>query len=220
MQGIYKIENVKNGKVYVGRSKHIEKRWKQHMDMLEKNEHHSIKLQRAYNKLKDKDTLQFSVIEEVEDESKLAEREQYWTDYYDAYHSGYGCTGVVDNPKYALKNQKRAKKKEQLKSEYETFDYYYNKYKNKLDLTWSFTNRIESKYYKNHVVHQLNEVLVYCERYLEHDGISLEIRPYRGGYNHLYVTLYNADKVMIEGEWGNIKNDQMFMSVSFSNDTD
>ena len=49
MVGIYKITNIKNGKIYVGSSKDIEKRWKEHLYKLKYGVHHSVKLQnRSY----------------------------------------------------------------------------------------------------------------------------------------------------------------------------
>lgn len=50
ISGIYKITNTVNGKAYVGSSKNIQKRFKTHMYALDSNEHHSVKLQRAWNK--------------------------------------------------------------------------------------------------------------------------------------------------------------------------
>lgn len=35
MQGIYKITNIENGQVYIGRSTDIEKRWAEHQKALE-----------------------------------------------------------------------------------------------------------------------------------------------------------------------------------------
>jgi len=43
--GIYKITNTKNNKVYIGESNNIYKRWKEHIDDLNNNKHHSKKLQ-------------------------------------------------------------------------------------------------------------------------------------------------------------------------------
>ena len=100
LMGIYKIENIENGKVYIGRSRNIGKRWGEHLDMLEKGEHHSFKLQNEYNNLKDKSVLHFSIVEEVENENNLPEKEQYWMDYYDVYRNGYNCCDKADNPKY------------------------------------------------------------------------------------------------------------------------
>lgn len=50
MLGIYLIICEKNKRVYVGRSKDIEKRIKRHFKSLEKQNHHNCKLQRDYDK--------------------------------------------------------------------------------------------------------------------------------------------------------------------------
>ena len=54
MQGIYKIENIKTGKIYIGSSKNIKSRFYTHKRELEKGTHHSYKLQKSYTKTKDK----------------------------------------------------------------------------------------------------------------------------------------------------------------------
>ena len=46
MQGVYKIENINNGKKYIGSSKDIEKRFYQHRRKLENNydgKHHQVR---------------------------------------------------------------------------------------------------------------------------------------------------------------------------------
>src|SRR3970040_1255088 len=48
--GVYKILNVMNGKVYVGSAANFKSRWKFHLGQLRYGNHHSITLQRAYNK--------------------------------------------------------------------------------------------------------------------------------------------------------------------------
>ena len=50
VSGIYKIVNTKNGKLYIGSSKNIMRRWSVHKSALKNNHHHSIYLQRAWNK--------------------------------------------------------------------------------------------------------------------------------------------------------------------------
>lgn len=104
MQGVYKIENINNGKKYIGSSKDIEKRFYQHRRDLENKTHHSVKLQHAWSKAKNKDIFLFDVVEVVDDISALKEREQYYIDLFDAYYGGYNCSLKVDNPRYAKKN--------------------------------------------------------------------------------------------------------------------
>lgn len=48
--GIYEIKNIKNGHRYVGSAVDIAARWRLHRHHLNNNKHHSIYLQRAWNK--------------------------------------------------------------------------------------------------------------------------------------------------------------------------
>jgi len=48
--GIYKIVNIKTSKFYIGSSDNIDKRWKRHISELKKRKHHSVYLQRSFNK--------------------------------------------------------------------------------------------------------------------------------------------------------------------------
>ena len=49
MTGIYRIRNIKNGKMYIGQSVNIEHRKSCHFSDLKKNRHRNVHLQRAYN---------------------------------------------------------------------------------------------------------------------------------------------------------------------------
>jgi len=48
--GVYQIINAINGKSYIGSSKNVIKRWYRHRQQLKKGNHHSVYLQRAWNK--------------------------------------------------------------------------------------------------------------------------------------------------------------------------
>jgi group I intron endonuclease len=78
ISGIYKITNTVNGKYYLGSSDNIKNRWKSHLYSLRHNKHHSIHLQRAWNKYGEKNFI-FELVEEV-DKNVLLEREQYHLD--------------------------------------------------------------------------------------------------------------------------------------------
>jgi len=78
ISGIYKIESIINGKIYVGSAVNLKKRKQEHFYHLKLQRHHSILLQRHYNKYGEKD-LKFHIIEFCEKE-KLIEREQYYLD--------------------------------------------------------------------------------------------------------------------------------------------
>lgn len=48
--GIYVIDNMKNGNVYVGSSNDIEKRWRKHRERLKRDNHINPHLQSSRNK--------------------------------------------------------------------------------------------------------------------------------------------------------------------------
>ena len=75
MVGIYKIINLKTNECYVGKSKHIEKRWKQHFSK-GYGAIHNPKFQEAIEQY-GKNGFSFQVVEECA-EQVLSERERYW----------------------------------------------------------------------------------------------------------------------------------------------
>lgn len=91
MIGIYEIINKDTKKSYIGSSKQIEKRWEQHLQVLEKGEHHSILLQRAWNKY-GKECFEFIVKEECKEEELLV-REQKYLDLKPEYNIGAQASG-------------------------------------------------------------------------------------------------------------------------------
>lgn len=84
--GIYKITNLINGKIYIGQSIDIYRRWKQHKKIGRNlSEDKYVKdydkvLYRAMRKY-GIDSFEFSIIEKCE-ESMLYKREQYWIEFY------------------------------------------------------------------------------------------------------------------------------------------
>jgi len=84
VSGIYLIQNRIDSKVYVGSALNIKWRRYTHIRALRKKIHHSIKLQRAWNKYGE-DSFLFSVLEEVKDKGSLIQREQEWIDKLKAY---------------------------------------------------------------------------------------------------------------------------------------
>lgn len=75
--GIYKIQNLKNGRLYVGSAQDLNERRINHFSMLRNNSHTSIILQRAWNKTEDKSNFKFEILEYCE-KDKLIERENYY----------------------------------------------------------------------------------------------------------------------------------------------
>lgn len=79
--GIYCIINIHNGRTYVGSAINIYIRWHSHVTKLKINDHGNVYLQAAYNKYGFAG-LVFSVIEKVEDKTKLVEREQFYMEKF------------------------------------------------------------------------------------------------------------------------------------------
>lgn len=76
--GIYKIDNISNDHCYIGSSVQIGIRFQQHKLRLRKGTHHSVYLQRAWDRY-GKDSFVFSIIEECAKED-IVEREQHYLD--------------------------------------------------------------------------------------------------------------------------------------------
>jgi len=74
ISGIYIIENLSNGKRYVGSSKEVHKRWRKHRGDLKNNRHGNSHLQSSWNKYGE-NNFKFFILEECE-ENLLIEREE------------------------------------------------------------------------------------------------------------------------------------------------
>ena len=85
VRGIYKVTNKINGKVYIGQSVDIGKRWRQHMTAKD-----DIYFHKAIQKY-GIENFEWEVIEQCK-KKDLDEREIYWIEYYDSYNKGYNCT--------------------------------------------------------------------------------------------------------------------------------
>lgn len=94
--GVYKIQNIINKKVYIGSSKNIIKRWKNHELYLNKNSHYVKELQEDYNKY-GKDSFKFEILENVEKEEDLRNKERFYIDKYNAIKEGYNKMKIHSN---------------------------------------------------------------------------------------------------------------------------
>ena len=83
--GIYKVTNKINGKVYIGQSADIGRRWRQHMTAEDDTYFHKAIQKYGVENFK------WEVIEQCK-KKDLDEREIYWIEYYDSFNKGYNCT--------------------------------------------------------------------------------------------------------------------------------
>lgn len=86
--GIYAIINGSNGKIYIGSAMCLIGRWRTHRCELRNSKHDNPYLQKAFRK--EPNSFQFEVVEQVQDKSKLLEREQFWMDFYQSHDSAKG----------------------------------------------------------------------------------------------------------------------------------
>lgn len=78
ISAVYKIQSkIKPERFYIGSGKNIRSRWSEHLNDLKKNQHHSVKLQRHYNKY-GKDDLVFMIIEPCLPEFLLVREDAYF----------------------------------------------------------------------------------------------------------------------------------------------
>lgn len=91
--GIYAIENLVNGKRYVGSAIDIKQRWSEHRRTLRKGSHHSRHLQRAWNKYGEQ-YFGFVVLEYVMSEFLLDIEQRY----LDSRNHAYNMTKCAGAP--------------------------------------------------------------------------------------------------------------------------
>lgn len=115
--GIYKITSSKSDKCYIGSSVHIDKRFKDHIDMLVKGSHHSSKLQKHFNE--ESPQLILTIIDKCA-EHELPERELFYIKKFNSYKKGFNCslnTSRYSGIKTSLSYIKLLEKINQLKSD-------------------------------------------------------------------------------------------------------
>lgn len=97
--GIYQIKNEINGKIYIGKSVNIFKRWQSHKDNAKdkKEKSYLYLAMRKYGI----ENFSFSILEEIP-ENKLDEREKFWIKEKESFYTsgkGYNCTPGGDGGK-------------------------------------------------------------------------------------------------------------------------
>ncbi|WP_236884025.1 GIY-YIG nuclease family protein [Clostridium botulinum] len=104
ISGIYKIEDIETGNVYVGSADSengIKKRWSCHLAHLRKNKHYYKELQEAYND--NPERIKWEILDVCSDD-ELEERENYWIKYCD----------MIDGW-HVINKEKRSKKRSKVK---------------------------------------------------------------------------------------------------------
>lgn len=104
MNHVYCIYNKKSNKFYIGSTVNLNRRKREHFRLLEKNKHHSIKLQNSYNK-HGRDNFIFTIL-------KVCVDEKFWEQYYlDKYKPKYNVSLSSNSPMKGRTHSKKTLKK-------------------------------------------------------------------------------------------------------------
>lgn len=96
-RGVYKIENLKNGKLYIGSTiMTFIKRLSHHISLLRANKHKNKHLQNAWNKYGE-ESFKFEIVELCTKEECLI-REQFWLDKLECKIKGYNINPLATGP--------------------------------------------------------------------------------------------------------------------------
>jgi group I intron endonuclease len=145
--GIYKIENLINGKIYVGRAIDLFNRRKYHFKYLIENKHHNKYLQEDFNKY-GKEKFKFSIIEEC-DISILNEKEKYFIKERKCCHKdiGYNIHSGGNSPE-----RNRNKPPDHLKNK--------NELNEKINNNLAKEMELRLKLFKNNIENIINKKMV------------------------------------------------------------
>lgn len=83
--GVYCIKNILDGRCYVGQTKDIGRRWRQHLNS------QTLEVQQDIRKL-GTENFQFQVLEEISDLKTRLSREKYWIEKLQAFENGYNSS--------------------------------------------------------------------------------------------------------------------------------
>jgi group I intron endonuclease len=207
-QGIYEILNTKTNKRYIGSSVDIERRWKEHDSMLRHNNHHSIKLQRSYNKTKDETVYKYNIIEIVEDLKQLHKREQYYIDKYDSFNNGYNCS-MVDSIIY-FNHKGLTKQQKKLKQEiyYNQYMELYNTYKDNIEISKTYLDRMNSNYYSWIQYNKVIQLILEYEAYFSTKNYYIRL------HNDFYIIATYERNPFIEYIYTTNKNKLELKNIS------
>jgi group I intron endonuclease len=96
ISGVYCIENILDGKKYIGKSINMDSRWKDHRWLLKNNKHGNDYLQNSYN-IHGEENFKFWIVQEIDNNNSevLILMETYWIVYYNShiqFGRGYNLT--------------------------------------------------------------------------------------------------------------------------------
>lgn len=115
--GVYKIENLINGKIYIGKSINVGRRWYEHKRELNEGNHINKHLQSSWNKYGE-DCFRFELLEDGLTEFQALEREEYYIRYYETTNTLFGYNMTNGGQSGVLSKESREKLSRQRMGKY------------------------------------------------------------------------------------------------------
>lgn len=96
MKVIYQIKELKTNKIYIGSTLNYKNRQKRHISTLINNTHHNVYLQRLFNKHRDINLIEFTILEKFNNNNDQFSLEQKWIENINP-ELNIGSVGGGDN---------------------------------------------------------------------------------------------------------------------------
>ncbi|NJO63447.1 MAG: GIY-YIG nuclease family protein [Richelia sp. RM2_1_2] len=165
---IYAIINILDKNQYIGSAKHLPTRKRIHINSLKQNKHHSIYLQRAWNK-HGEENFKFVVLETCTLET-LIEREQWWLDNNDPVYNISKTAGsslgikrrleTIEKCRQAHKGEKHPEWRRKLKSIAQGGENHWTKKKKFSEESKKRMSNAQKELHKNGYIHPLNRAII------------------------------------------------------------
>ena len=219
VQGIYQIKNLKNDKVYIGSSKAIYKRWHDHKRDLKNNRHANSYLQASWIKYGE-ESFKFSIIEKIEDLSKLLHREAELIIKYKSICPEFGYNIDVPNANgkrialYKLSRNENKREKQSIVQVDIQSGTISNKFTSRLEAAASLNISIEkvddyltvnifkARSHQSRILHPIDNYILMYEKFYQPDydyksaiKVGELIKVVRGDYQET-LTKYEFDNLV------------------------
>lgn len=155
---VYSIQNNLTNEMYIGSTVLFSKRKKMHLESLQKNKHHSYRLQKDWNEYGEQN-FSFNILEEIEDKNMLLNREQFWLDnlqpYYNISPTAKSSLGIKRRPETIEKVRqanlglKHPEWRNKIKSEAQGGENHWTKHKKFSDESKKKMSESQKKLYEN-----------------------------------------------------------------------